>query len=188
VVSARPEVLKAFFDEHGTAVIKPLAFMGGMGVMVFDKGDRNLKSAIDLLTAEGKQPALAQAYLPGVRVGDKRVICIDGEPVAALLRVPRPDDVRANLHVGGTATRVEVDDDDRRICARLKPELLRLGVFFAGLDVIGGRLTEVNVTSPTGIASIDALEGRPAETSVARLVVERARARHAARAGATATG
>jgi glutathione synthase len=183
VVTARPEVLKAFVDEHGTAVIKPLAFMGGMGVMVFDKGDRNLKSAIDLLTAEGKQPALAQAYLPGVRVGDKRVICIDGEPVAALLRVPKPDDVRANLHVGGTATKVEVDDDDRRICARLKPELLRLGIFFAGLDVIGGRLTEVNVTSPTGIASIDAIEGRTAATSVARLVVERARARFAQKTG-----
>lgn len=183
VVTARPEVLKAFVDEHGTAVIKPLAFMGGMGVMVFDKGDRNLKSAIDLLTAEGKQPALAQAYLPGVRVGDKRVICIDGEPVAALLRVPKPDDVRANLHVGGTATQVEVDDDDRRICARLKPELLRLGIFFAGLDVIGGRLTEVNVTSPTGIASIDAIEGRTAERSVARLVVERARGRFAQKTG-----
>jgi glutathione synthase len=183
VVTARPEVLKAFVDEHGTAVIKPLAFMGGMGVMVFDKGDRNLKSAIDLLTAEGKQPALAQAYLPGVRVGDKRVICIDGEPVAALLRVPKPDDVRANLHVGGTATKVEVDDDDRRICARLKPELLRLGIFFAGLDVIGGRLTEVNVTSPTGIASIDAIEGRTGATSVARLVVERARARFAQKTG-----
>lgn len=179
VVSARPEVLKAFVDAHGTAVIKPLAFMGGMGVMVFDKGDRNLKSAIDLLTSEGRQPALAQAYLPGVRVGDKRVICIEGEPVAALLRVPKPDDVRANLHVGGTATQVGVDDDDRRICARLKPELDRLGIFFAGLDVIGGRLTEVNVTSPTGIASIDAIEGRSPEDSVARLVVSRARARHA---------
>jgi glutathione synthase len=180
VVSARPEVLKAFVDDHGTAVIKPLAFMGGMGVMVFDKGDRNLKSAIDLLTAEGRQPALAQAYLPGVRVGDKRVICIEGEPVAALLRVPKPDDVRANLHVGGTATKVEVDDDDRRICARLKPELDRLGIFFAGLDVIGGRLTEVNVTSPTGVASIDALEQRSPATSVARLIVSRARARFAA--------
>lgn len=180
VVSARPEVLKAFVDAHGTAVIKPLAFMGGMGVMVFDKGDRNLKSAIDLLTAEGKQPALAQAYLPGVRVGDKRVICIEGEPVAALLRVPKPDDVRANLHVGGTATQVGVDDDDRRICARLKPELSRLGIFFAGLDVIGGRLTEVNVTSPTGVASIDAIEGRSPENSVARLIVTRARARHSA--------
>jgi glutathione synthase len=180
VVTARRDVLKAFVDEHGMAVVKPLAFMGGMGVMVFSKEDKNLKSAIDLLTQEGKKPAIAQAYLKDVRIGDKRVIVIDGEPIAALLRVPKDDDVRANLHVGGGAAQVDVDDNDRRICAVLAPELKRLGLFFVGLDVIGGKLTEVNVTSPTGIATIDAIEGRTGERSIATIVVERAAAKYAA--------
>jgi glutathione synthase len=105
------------------------------------------------------------------------VICVDGEPIAALLRVPKADDVRANLHAGGTATTTTIDDDDRRICERLRPELVRLGIFFAGLDVIGGRLTEVNVTSPTGVATIDIIEQRSPEDSVARHIMTRARAR-----------
>ncbi len=179
VITARRDVLKAFVDEHGKAVLKPLAFMGGMGVMVFEKGDHNLKSAIDLLTGEGKKQALAQAYLKDVRTGDKRVIVVDGEPIAGLLRVPMADDVRANLHVGGTATQVGIDDNDRRICAVLAPELKRLGLFFVGLDVIGGRLTEVNVTSPTGVADIDRLEGRTGENAVAFIVVDRAVQKHA---------
>jgi glutathione synthase len=180
VVTARRDVLKAFFDTHGKAVLKPLAFMGGMGVMVFAHDDVNLKSAIDLLTMEGKRPALAQQYLPGVRQGDKRVIVVDGDPVAALLRVPKGDDVRANLHAGGTATPGILDDDDRRICARLKPELLRLGLFFVGLDVIGGKLTEVNVTSPTGLPQINALDGRSGATLVESLVMDRVFAKLAA--------
>jgi glutathione synthase len=181
VVTSRPDVLRAFVDEHGKAAIKPLAFMGGMGVMVFAKGDPNLKSAIDLLTMEGRKPALAQAYLPAIAQGDKRVIVINGEPVAALLRVPKGDDVRANLHAGGTATKGVIDEHDRRICAALKPELLRLGVFFAGLDVIGGRLTEVNITSPTGLPQINALDGRAGDTLVESIIFERVAERLAAR-------
>ncbi len=181
VVSARRDVLKAFVDEHGIAVLKPLAFMGGMGVMVFEKTDKNLKSAIDLLTGEGKRPALAQQYLPRVTAGDKRVIVVDGVPLAALLRVPQHDDVRANLHVGGSAAQGIIDDDDRRICARLAPELVRLGLFFVGLDVIGGRLTEVNVTSPTGVPHIDRIDGRSGKNTVSALVMDRVEARLRAR-------
>ncbi|MDP2342176.1 MAG: glutathione synthase [Deltaproteobacteria bacterium] len=177
IVSARREVLKAFVDEHGTAVLKPLAFMGGMGVMVFDKSDKNLKSAIDLLTGEGKRPAIAQQYLPRVKEGDKRVIVVDGEPIAALMRVPQSDDVRANLHVGGSAAKAVIDDDDRRICARLAPELVRLGLFFVGLDVIGGVLTEVNVTSPTGVPHIDQLDGRTGKDMVSAIVMDRVEAK-----------
>jgi glutathione synthase len=176
VVTARPDVLRAFVQEHGRAALKPLAFMGGMGVMVFSADDVNLKSAIDLLTMEGRRPALAQAYLPAVKQGDKRVIVIDGEPVAALNRVPRSDDVRANLHAGGSAQKAVIDDDDRRICARLAPELVRLGIFFAGLDVIGGKLTEVNVTSPTGLPQINALDGRRGATLVESLMLDRVEA------------
>ena len=177
VISARRDVLKAFVDHHGQAVIKPLAFMGGMGVMVFQKGDKNLKSAIDLLTGEGKRPAIAQQYLPRVKEGDKRVIVVAGEPIAALMRVPQTDDVRANLHVGGSAARAVIDDDDRRICARLAPDLVRLGLFFVGLDVIGGVLTEVNVTSPTGVPHIDRLDGRTGNDQVSALVMDRVFAR-----------
>jgi glutathione synthase len=187
VVSARPEVLRAFVVQHGKAVVKPLAFMGGMGVMVFAATDPNLKSAIDLLTFEGRRPALAQAYLPAVKGGDKRVIVIDGEPVAALNRVPQADDVRANLHAGGRAERGVIDDDDRRICAALKPDLLRLGIFFAGLDVIGGMLTEVNVTSPTGLPQINQLDGRSGATLVESLMMDRVFARCAARSKKTAS-
>ena len=177
IVSSDRAALKAFFDAEGKAVIKPLAFMGGMGVMVFEKTDKNLKSAIDLLTGEGKRPAIAQQYLPRVKEGDKRVIVVDGDPVAALLRVPQSDDVRANLHVGGSAAKGVVDDDDRRICARLKPQLLAHGLFFVGLDVIGGVLTEINVTSPTGVPHIDVLDARSGDDSVAAIVVARALAR-----------
>jgi glutathione synthase len=160
VVSARPDVLLAEVQRLGKAVVKPVQFMGGMGVMVFDKDDRNVRSAIDLLTQEGRRVALVQEYLPGARQGDKRVILIGGDPIGAVLRVPRGDDHRANLHVGGTAAKAVVDDDVRRIAARLKPHLLALGLHFVGLDVIQGMVTEVNVTSPTGVQEIDALDGR----------------------------
>lgn len=178
VVTANREVLRQFVVDHGKAVLKPLAFMGGMGVMVFEANDMNLKSAIDLLTAEGKKPAMAQAFLPGVRKGDKRVIVIDGEPIGALLRVPQKDDIRANLHVGGIGVADDIDDDDRRICATIGDELRRLGLFFVGLDVIGGRLTEVNVTSPTGVASIDVLKGHQGKDRLASRIVEKAVERH----------
>ncbi len=173
VVTSRRDVLKAFFEAEGKAVIKPLAFMGGMGVMVFEKADKNLKSAIDLLTGEGMRPAIAQQYLPRVKEGDKRVIVVDGEPIAALMRVPQGDDVRANLHVGGSAAKAVIDDDDRRICARLAPELRAHGLFFVGLDVIGGVLTEINVTSPTGVPHIDTLDRRTGKDKVAAIVMDR---------------
>lgn len=174
VISSRPDVLRAFVEEHGAGVIKPLAFMGGLGVMAFQKGDRNLKSAIDLLTAEGRRPAVMQEYLPAIRSGgDKRLILIDGEPAGALLRVPSGDDVRANLHAGGTATKTAIDDDDRRIAARLGPHLRELGLFFVGLDIIGGKCTEVNVTSPTGVPQINRLDGRVGGNTIEALVMDR---------------
>ncbi len=160
IVASRPELLVAFVQRMGQGVLKPLHMMGGMGVMAFDANDKNLRSAADLLTLEGRRPAIAQEFLPAVREGDKRVILLDGVPVGALLRVPRADDVRSNLHVGGTAARATIDDADRAICARIGPELKALGLFFVGIDVIGGKLTEVNVTSPTGVQEIDVLDGR----------------------------
>ena len=182
VVSSRPDILVAFVQKMGRGVLKPLHLMGGMGVMAFDAKDKNLRSAADLLTLEGRRPAIAQEFLPAVRDGDKRVILLDGDPVGAVLRVPREDDVRSNLHVGGTAKRAEIDDDDRRICARLKPHLLELGLFFVGIDVIGGKLTEVNVTSPTGVQEIDVLDARSGKQRMPSLTWDRVEEKLAARA------
>ena len=171
-MSARPEVLVEFVRRHGRAVLKPLHGRGGIGVMEFSADDRNLRSAADLLTEEGRRPALAQEYVATARQGDKRVIVLDGEPVGAVLRVPRDDDVRSNLHVGGVEQRATVDDDDRRICARLAPHLRELGLYLAGIDVIGGKLTEVNVTSPTCVQHIDRLDGRLGQDRVVSLIVD----------------
>lgn len=159
-VSSRVETLVAEVEKLGKAVIKPLNLAGGAGVMVFEKGDRNLRSALDLLTLEGKRPAIVQAFLPAVRAGDKRVILLGGEPIGAVLRVPSAEDHRANMHVGGMAQAGVVNERDREIAARLKPTLLEYGLHFVGLDVIGDKLTEINVTSPTGVQEIDALDQR----------------------------
>lgn len=172
VVSARREVLLAEARKLGKAVLKPLTGAGGAGVMVFDKDDKNLNAAVDLLTEEGKRPALVQEYVPGVRKGDKRVILLGGEPIGAVLRVPGESDNRANMHVGGSVVQSDVDDDDRRISARLKPALLERGIHFAGIDVIGGKLTEVNVTSPTGVQEIDRLDGRTGKDRMTAQVMD----------------
>ena len=128
--------------------------------MAFSADDKNAKAAIDLLTNQGRTPAIAQEYIPGVRKGDKRVILLAGEPIGAVLRVPLGDDHRSNMHVGGTVEQVDVDDHDRKIAATIGPKLVELGLWFVGIDVIDGRLTEVNVTSPTGVQEIDRLDGR----------------------------
>lgn len=172
VVSANREVLLGALERMGKGVVKPLALAGGSGVMAFEHGDKNVRAAIDLLTEEGRQLALVQEYLPAVTKGDKRVILLGGEPIGAVWRVPQADDNRANMHVGGSVRRAEVDDDDRRIAARLKPELLRLGLHFVGLDVIGGKLTEVNVTSPTGVQEIDRLDGRTGKDRLSSQVMD----------------
>jgi glutathione synthase len=172
VVTADREALKATVVEMGKAVLKPLDAAGGGGVMVFDKDDKNLNSAIDLLTDEGRRPAIAQAYEKDVVKGDKRVILLGGEPIGAVLRVPHASDHRANMHVGGSVAQSDVDDDDRRISARLKPMLVELGLHFVGIDVIGGKLTEVNVTSPTGVQEIDRLDGRTGKNRMSAQVMD----------------
>ncbi|MCC7071253.1 MAG: glutathione synthase [Deltaproteobacteria bacterium] len=172
MVSSRPAALVEFVRARGRGVLKPLHLMGGIGVMVFAADDPNLRSAADLLTGDGKRPALAQEYLPAARQGDKRVIVLDGEPVGAVLRVPRDDEVRANLHAGARAVRADVDDADRLLCARIGPELRALGLFLVGIDVIGGKLTEVNVTSPTGVQQIDLLDERAGPARVVARIVD----------------
>jgi glutathione synthase len=161
LVSADKAQIRAFVARvGGRAVLKPLDGAGGEGVMALTTGDMNLNAIIEATTRNGRRLAMAQEFLPAVRTGDKRVLLLDGEPLGAILRVPKQDDMRSNIHVGGSVVQAALDADDRRIIATLAPRLRQDGLHFVGLDVIGGKLTEVNVTSPTGIQQMCKLDGR----------------------------
>jgi len=149
-----------FLSAIGAGVIKPLDGAGGSGVLVIAPGDRNARSIVDTLTADGTRPAMVQEYLPEVRSGDKRVLVLAGRILGAINRVPREDDVRSNIHVGGRVDSCEVTPQERAIVADMAPRLEADGLVFVGLDFIGGRLTEVNVTSPTGIQELSSHLGR----------------------------
>jgi glutathione synthase len=158
LVSAHRERIKSFVKQvGGRAVIKPVDGAGGEGVMALTQGDPNLRAIIDSVTHNGRRVAMVQRFLPEYERGDKRILVLDGEPIGALLRVPKADDIASNLRMGGTAHPSELDADDLRILAQLAPRLRHDGLYFVGLDVIGGFLTEVNVTSPTGIQQISRL-------------------------------
>ncbi len=144
----------------GKVVLKPWDGNGGRGVLVSEGRDGNLRSMLELLTEEGRRAILIQHYIPAIEQGDKRIILVDGEPGGAILRVPQPGDHRGNMHAGARVQACELDEADRRICADLGPVLRERGLLFVGIDVIGGFLTEVNVTSPTGIQEIERLGGR----------------------------
>lgn len=159
--------LRDFLAEcGGEMIVKPLDRCGGGGVFHVKKDDRNTNSILETVTDNEKQLVMAQQYLPAVRTGDKRIILLDGEPIGAVLRVPREDETRSNLHVGGRAAHTELDARDQEICATIGPRLRADGLYFVGADIIGGMLTEVNVTSPTGIQEIDRLEGVRLESRV----------------------
>ena len=145
-----------FTDSVGTAVIKPLHGAGGMGVLMLARADRNARSIVDILTEEGTRSVMVQEYLPAVTSGDRRVLLLDGEVLGAINRVPRADDIRSNIHVGGTVVPHTLDDVEQKIVADVMPRLKKDGLHFVGLDIIGGKLTEVNVTSPTGIQELSA--------------------------------
>jgi glutathione synthase len=165
ITADRDEVL-AFRREHGDIIVKPLFGNGGAGVFRIRPDDENLNSLLELFSQIYREPIIVQRYLPEVRQGDKRIILIDGEPVGAVLRVPAAGEVRANLHVGGRAERSPLTDRDREICAAIGPALQRDGLLFVGIDVIGDYLTEINVTSPTGLQEINRLDGVKLETRV----------------------
>ena len=143
----------------GEMIVKPLHGKGGEGIFHVRHDDRNLFSILEQSTRFGSRWAMAQRYVPGVRQGDKRILLLEGEPLGALLRVPAEHESRANLHVGGRAARASLDEADRRIVERVAPWLARDGLFFVGIDVISGLLTEINVTSPTGVQEMNALDG-----------------------------
>ncbi len=166
VTRSIPQLVDFMAKLGGEMVVKPLDGRGGAGVFHLRADDRNLNSLLEQSTRFGTLRAMAQEYLPDARRGDKRILILDGEPIGAVLRVPAEREFRANFHVGGKAARAELDEDDRRILERIAPALRRDGLFFVGIDVISGRLTEVNVTSPTGVQEINNLEGRHLEQEI----------------------
>lgn len=160
LVSRSLEALRTFIHAAPNgAVVKPVDGHGGEGVVLLRGDDRNTPSVLELLTARGEQWVVAQEYVPAAREGDKRILLLDGEPLGAILRVPRESDHRANMAVGGQPVKTELTARDREICAALAPALRREGLVFVGLDVIGTFLIEVNVTSPTGLAELARLDG-----------------------------
>ena len=159
IVTADADRLMAFAVAQGGAVLKPIDGHGGRGVMAVRPGDDNAASIIDTLTKRSTVAVVAQRFLDGVRDGDKRILLLDGEPLGALLRRPTEADFRANICVGGTVEAVDLDDADRRVIGRLAPSLRAEGLHFVGLDVIDGQLTEVNVTSPTGLRQMVRMTG-----------------------------
>ncbi len=166
--------LKQFMaGQGGQMIVKPLDGHGGEGVFLASAGDRNLNAILEAVTRFESRLIMAQRYVPEVRSGDKRLIVLDGEPLGCTLRVPREDEHRGNIHVGGNCVKAEVTARDREICRMLKPRLARDGIHFAGLDIIGEYLTEVNVTSPTGVQEIDRLDGVCLEAKVIDFVEAR---------------
>ena len=152
--------MKAFRSEHGRIVVKPLDGMGGRSIFVIREDDLNANVIFETLTDDGRRFAMAQAYIPEITAGDKRILLIEGEPVPhALARIPTGDDNRGNLVMGAVGKGQDLSERDRWICAEVGPALKERGVIFAGIDVIGDYLTEINVTSPTGVRELDAQFG-----------------------------
>lgn len=182
LVTGDAKLLKAFMEEQGgEMIVKPLEGYAGSSVFYIHYADKNTNAILETMTSESRRATMAQRYLPAIRQGDKRIIVLDGEPIGAVLRVPREDEHRGNIHVGGRCVKAELSARDREICRALAPSLKKLGLYFVGLDVIGDYLTEVNVTSPTGVQEINALDGVQLERQIVdfieRKAAERSRSR-----------
>ncbi len=158
--------ITAFREEHKDIIIKPLYGNGGAGVFHVDPGDDNLNALLEIFTQLFREPIVVQAYLPEVREGDKRIILVDGKAAGVVKRIPAEGEARANLHVGGRAEKDTLSDRDREICEAIGPELKRRGLVFVGIDVIGRYLTEINVTSPTGLQEINRFDGVSLESDL----------------------
>jgi glutathione synthase len=167
--------IRAFKDKHGDVILKPLYGNGGAGVFRLTADDRNLSSLHELFTGFSREPLIVQKYLPAVTKGDKRVILVDGEAVGAINRVPAAGETRSNMHVGGRPEKVGLTERDLEICARIGPVLREKGQVFVGIDVIGDWLTEINVTSPTGIQELERFDGE----NIAAKIWERIEAKRA---------
>jgi glutathione synthase len=166
LVTADRRLIARFREKHGDIIIKPLFGNGGAGVFHLRPDDSNMNSLIEMFTERSREPLVIQKYVPAVRQGDKRIILVDGEPMGAINRVPAAGEARSNMHVGGVAVQTTLTDREREICAAIGPELKRQGMIFVGIDVIGDYLTEINVTSPTGLQEIARFDGVHLEKAI----------------------
>ena len=154
LITSDPVALRAFREQHKDIILKPLYGNGGVGVFRIGPENQNFSSLLEMFETSYNEPAIAQVYLPDVRAGDKRIILLDGESVGVINRVPQEGEVRSNMHVGGTATKSDLSKRDLEICSRIGPALKQRGLLLVGIDVIGDYLTEINVTSPTGVQEV----------------------------------
>ncbi|MEH2147086.1 glutathione synthase [Nostoc sp.] len=159
IVSADKQFIRQFVEAKGAAVLKPLGNKAGEGILFLQSGDRNFNSIVELSTLQGRVPVMVQTYLPEAKAGDKRIILLNGEPIGALNRLSSGTDFRNNMATGGTVAQTKITPREDEICTQVAERLRQDGLIFVGIDVIGGYLTEVNVTSPTGIREIDRLDG-----------------------------
>lgn len=160
LITRSVEEARIFLSEHRSIVVKPLHGNGGKAIFKIDADGQNLSSLIEVFNTAYREPHMVQAFLPEIAQGDKRIVLVDGEVAGAINRMPGEGEIRSNLAVGGSAAKTELTEREREICAELGPELKRRGLLFVGIDVIGGTwLTEINVTSPTGIVAIDRFNG-----------------------------
>ena len=168
IVTQDKLVIQDFIASRGAGVIKPLGGKAGEGILFLPEGDRNFNSLIEISTKQGQEPVMVQTYLPAAKEGDKRIILLNGEPIGAVNRIPTGNEFRGNMAVGGRVAQVDITQREEEICAIVAPQLKADGLYFVGLDVIGGYLTEVNVTSPTGVREIDRLNN----TCLGKQVIE----------------
>ena len=178
LLSLDKDEIHAFWEEHKEIVLKPLFGNGGAGIVHLRPGDDNLNSLLDMYQQINREPVVVQRYVPEVRQGDKRIILVEGEPRGAVLRVPPEGEARANLHVGGRALKTTLTQREKEICAAIGPSLRDQGLVFVGIDVLGDYITEINVTSPTGIQEIARLDGKDLSVDIWNAIEKR----HAERA------
>ncbi|HEY9598921.1 MAG TPA: glutathione synthase [Cyanophyceae cyanobacterium] len=173
IVSQDKSIIRQFIEQKGAAILKPLGGKAGEGILFLDKSDRNFNSLIEISTRWGQEPVMVQTYLPAAKDGDKRIILLDGKPIGAVNRIPTGNEFRGNMAVGGRVAATEITPEEHKICKVVEPKLQKDGLYFVGIDVIGGYLTEVNVTSPTGIREIDRLSGTRLAQDVIQWVEKR---------------
>jgi len=166
IITHDPLEVRKFREKHGDIIVKPLFGNGGAGVFHLRPDDGNLNSLLEIFAERSREPLMIQKYVPAVRQGDKRIILVDGEPMGAINRVPATGESRSNMHVGGRPEAVKLTERDKEICARIGPELKARGLIFVGIDVIGDYLTEINVTSPTGLQEIARFDGVNLEKAI----------------------
>jgi glutathione synthase len=159
LVTADRRRIMRFREKHGEIILKPLFGNGGAGVFLVKPDDMNLNALLEMFTERSREPLVVQRYVPAVRQGDKRIILVEGEALGAVNRVPAANEARSNMHIGGRPEKTALTEREQEICAAIGPELRKRGLIFVGIDVIGGYLTEINVTSPTGLQEITRFDG-----------------------------